>query len=179
MIAVLAKRAFWPLLLLLLPPAFYLYSMHSGGTPDLRPGAVLRRLLQRALRTLDPAAAGGGGGGAGGGLSAADARQGRGGGDSGGHGPLADPSAARKTGSCFKKAISNYQGHRELEREVEDYLRPRYVRGSGIVTEFGATTAIYRELGIPLRETLTGDNGAVWAAAQRGRTRSSTRRGPW
>ena len=51
---------------------------------------------------------------------------------------------------------------------MEDYLRPRYVRGSGIVTEFGATTAIYRELGIPLRETLTGDNGPVWAAALKG-----------
>jgi hypothetical protein len=68
----------------------------------------------------------------------------------------------------FQEGQQNYAGHRELERQVEDYLRPRYVRGSGIVTEFGATTAIYRDLGIPLRETLTGDNGPVWSAATNG-----------
>jgi 4-amino-4-deoxy-L-arabinose transferase-like glycosyltransferase len=36
-IAVVAKRAFWPLILLLLPPAFYLLSIHSGGTPMFVP----------------------------------------------------------------------------------------------------------------------------------------------
>ena len=65
----------------------------------------------------------------------------------------------------FQEGNQNYAGHRQLEHAVEDYLRPRYVRGAGIVTSFGATTAIYRELGIPLRETLTGDNGAVFDAA--------------
>jgi hypothetical protein len=68
----------------------------------------------------------------------------------------------------FQEGNKNYAGHRQLERQVEDYLRPRYQRGAGIVTEFGATTAIYRELGIPLRETLTGDNGAIWGAATNG-----------
>jgi hypothetical protein len=68
----------------------------------------------------------------------------------------------------FQEGNKNYAGHRELERQVEDYLRPRYVRGAGIVTEFGATTAIYRDLGIPLRETLTGDNGKVWSDATTG-----------
>jgi hypothetical protein len=68
----------------------------------------------------------------------------------------------------FEEGHHNYAGHRELERQVEDYLRPRYLRGAGIVTEFGATTAIYRDLGIPLHETLTGDNGAIWGAATSG-----------
>ena len=68
----------------------------------------------------------------------------------------------------FEEGHHNYAGHRELERQVEEYLRPRYVHGAGIVTEFGATTAIYRDLGIPLRETLTGDNGAISGAANSG-----------
>jgi hypothetical protein len=79
----------------------------------------------------------------------------------------------------FQEGQQNYAGHRELERQVEDYLRPRYVRGSGIVTEFGATTAIYRDLGIPLRETLTGDNGPSGAPPPSGPISFRTTRGPW
>ena len=166
-IAVLAKRAFWPLLLLLLPPAFYLYSMHSGGTPifvpelysgayyNVRYGLSILPLLAVAVAAL---------------VAVFPQRM---------RGKAAAAASLVATVPwlihpqpqnwiVFQEGNHNYQGHRELEREVEDYLRPRYVRGSGIVTEFGATTAIYRELGIPLRETLTGDNGAVWAAAQKG-----------
>src|SRR5262249_44767777 len=38
-VVVLARRAFWPLLILALPPVFYLWSMYSsGGTPIFVPG---------------------------------------------------------------------------------------------------------------------------------------------
>ena len=36
-LAALAKRAFWPLALLALPGAFYVWSMHSAGTPIFMP----------------------------------------------------------------------------------------------------------------------------------------------
>jgi hypothetical protein len=51
-------------------------------------------------------------------------------------------------------------------REAAEFLGAHYVRGTGIFTSFGGqVTAIYRELGIPLRDTFTGDNGLAWDAA--------------
>jgi hypothetical protein len=166
-IAVAAKRAFWPLILLLLPPAFYLLSIHSGGTPmwvpvlysggiyNVRYGLSILPLLAvataalvaafpRWMRSRVAAVA----------IVAATVPW------------LIHPHP--ENWIVFQEGQQNYAGHRELERQVEDYLRPRYVRGSGVVTEFGATTAIYRDLRIPLRETLTGDNGSVWSAATNG-----------
>jgi 4-amino-4-deoxy-L-arabinose transferase-like glycosyltransferase len=166
-IALVAKRAFWPLVLLLLPPAFYLYSMHSGGTPIFVPflysGAYYNvRYGLSILPLLAVATAA---------IVASFPRWMR--------GRVAAIAIVVATVPwlihphpenwiVFQEGNHNYAGHRELERQVEDYLRPRYVRGSGIVTEFGATTAIYRGLGIPLRETLTGDNGSIWGAATNG-----------
>jgi hypothetical protein len=166
-VAVVAKRAFWPLVLLLLPPAFYLYSMHSGGTPIFVPflysGAYYNvRYGLSILPLLSVAVAA---------IVASFPRWMR--------GRVAAIAIVVATVPwlihphpenwiVFQEGNHNYAGHRELERQVEDYLRARYVRGSGIVTEFGATTAIYRDLGIPLRETLTGDNGSIWGAATNG-----------
>jgi len=167
LVAIVAKRTFWPLILLLLPPAFYLLSMHSGGTPIWCPflysgGIYNVRYGLSILPLLAVAAAA---------LVAACPRWMR-----GRVAAVAIVAASvpwlihpqPENWLVFLEGKQNYAGHRELERQVEDYLRPRYVRGSGIVTEFGATTAIFRELGIPLRETLTGDNGAVWSAATSG-----------
>jgi hypothetical protein len=61
----------------------------------------------------------------------------------------------------------NSEARRAWIREAAGYLAPRYVRGSGIVTSFGDLTGIYRQAGIPLRETFTGDNGLPWLAALR------------
>jgi hypothetical protein len=164
-VAVVARRAFWPLILLLLPPAFYLWSMHSGGTPIFVPflysGAYYNVRYGLSILPLLAVATGA--------IVAVFPVRMR------GKAAIAavviatvpwliPPSPANWI--VFEEGHKNYAGHRELERQVEDYLRPRYARGSGIVTEFGATTAIYRDLGIPLRETLTGDNGALWGAAQ-------------
>ena len=166
LLAALARRAFWPLLLLLLPGIFYLCSMHSGGTPvfvpDLYYGAYYNvRYGLSVLPLLAVAAAAI--------VAVVPARM-----------RTAVAALAILAGTLpwmmhprpenwivWQEGNKNYEAHRELEREVEDYLRPRYVRGSGIVTSFGATTAIYRELGIPLRETLTGDNGPVMDAASK------------
>jgi hypothetical protein len=166
-IAAAAKRAFWPLILLLLPPAFYLLSIHSGGTPMWVPflysGGIYNVRYGLSILPLLTMAAGA--------LVVVFPRWMR--------GRVAAVVIVAATAPwlihprpenwiVFQEGQQNYAGHRELQRQVEDYLRPRYVRGSGIVTEFGATTAIYRDLGIPLRETLTGDNGPVWSAATNG-----------
>jgi hypothetical protein len=166
-IAVVAKRAFWPLLFLLLPPAFYLCSMYSGNTPIFVPflysGAYYNVRYGLSILPLLALAAGA--------LVAAFPRW------MGSRVAAAAIVVATvpwlidwhpENWIVFQEGNKNYAGHRQLERQVEDYLRPRYVRGSGIVTEFGATTAIYRDLGIPLRETLTGDNGPIWGAATSG-----------
>ena len=166
-VAALAKRAFWPLVLLLLPPAFYLCSMYSGNTPIFVPvlysGAYYNVRYGLSILPLLAVAAGA--------IVAAFPRW------MGNRVALVAIVAATvpwlinphpENWIVFEEGHHNYAGHRELERQVEDYLRPRYVRGSGIVTEFGATTAIYRDLGIPLRETLTGDNGPIWGAASNG-----------
>jgi hypothetical protein len=160
----LARRAFWPLLLLLLPGVFYLCSMHSGGTPIFVPvlysGAYynvryglsvlpLLALASAAIVAVVPARVRG--------IFVVLAIL------AGSVHWLVHPQP--ENWIVWQEGNKNYAAHRVLERAVEDYLRPRYVRGSGIVTSFGATTAIYRELGIPLRETLTGDNGPVWDAA--------------
>ena len=50
LIAAVWKRVFWPILFAALLPVFYLWSMHSGGTPDLCSPVVVRELLQHALR---------------------------------------------------------------------------------------------------------------------------------
>jgi Dolichyl-phosphate-mannose-protein mannosyltransferase len=163
-VAALARRAFWPLTLLLLPGAFYLFSLHSGGTPIFVPvlysgayynvryglsilpllavcAAAIVAVFPKWMRSKVAMVV----------ILAATVPW------------LIHPHP--ENWIVFEEGNHNYQGHRELDHAVEDYLRPRYVRGSGIVTSFGATTAIYRELGIPLRETLTGDNGPVWWAA--------------
>jgi hypothetical protein len=160
----LVRRAFWPLLLLLLPGVFYLYSMHSGGTPIFVPllysgayynvryglsvlplaavaSAAIVAVVPVRMRVLFMALA----------ILAGSVHW------------LVRPQP--ENWMVWQEGNKNYAAHRVLEREVEDYLRPRYIRGAGIVTSFGATTAIYRELGIPLGETLTGDNGPVWDAA--------------
>ena len=49
--------------------------------------------------------------------------------------------------------------------EAAEYLAPRYVRGSGIISSSGDDFAgIYREMGIPLRETFSISNGLPWQA---------------
>ena len=49
--------------------------------------------------------------------------------------------------------------------EAAAYLAPHYLNGTGIVTSFYPLTSVLREMGVPLREALTGDNGLLWLAA--------------
>ena len=164
--AAVFKRAFWPLLLLALPGAFYVWSMHSGAVPIFVPSLWFgsyynTRYGLAALPLLALAAAG---------LVA-----------------VAPPGRVRAAiallaigaGSAYwlahrqpqdwvvwQESNVNDQARRQAVREAAEFLGAHYVRGTGIFTSFGGqVTAIYRELGIPLRDTFTGDNGLAWDAA--------------
>jgi hypothetical protein len=66
-----------------------------------------------------------------------------------------------------EEAFVNSEGRRQWTQEAADYLRPRYVPGSGIITSFGDLTGIFRAMGLPLRETFTADNNLPWEATVR------------
>jgi hypothetical protein len=166
LVASLVKRAFWPVLLLALPAVFYLWSMHSAASPifvpTLWPNSYYNtRYGLTVLPLLAFAAAG---------LVAIAPRRAQ--------TAFAVVVIASGTASwllhpspenwvTWKESQENSDGRRQWTREAAEFLKPRYVRGSGIITSFGDLTGIYREMGIPLHETLTEMNVLPWEAAVR------------
>ena len=162
--AALWKRAWWPVALLALTPVFYVWSMHSAGMPIHVPGLwphsyynTRYGLSALPLLTLGGAAI-----------------------------VAVAPVRSRRICALLAIAIAsiywlahpdpgawitwvesrvNSEGRRAWTREAAAFLKPRYVPGSGIVTSFGDLTGIYREMGIPLRETFTECDGIPWNAA--------------
>jgi hypothetical protein len=68
----------------------------------------------------------------------------------------------------WAESRANSENRRAWLHEAAAYLQPRFVRGSGIFTSGGDDFAgIYREMGIPLRETFGVCNGLAWEAAVR------------
>jgi hypothetical protein len=158
------RRAWWPLLLAALPPAFYVWSMHSSsGTPIFVPGlwpesyyntryglALLPALLLGAaamVTTAPPkwrtaiAVL----------VVAAGAMQ-----------------WAIRPGPdswiTWKESQVNSDARREWTRQAAEYLGERYVPGTGIITSSSDLIGIFRMAGIPLRELLTEDNGLPFDA---------------
>jgi hypothetical protein len=166
-VAALAKRAFWPLILLALPGVFYIWSVHSSGTPiyvpelwpnsyyNTRYGLAVLPLLALAAAALVAVVPPGAGKFAAVLVIAAGAGY-----------WLAHPSPERWV--TWAESRSNSEGRRAWTHEAAAFLGPRYVRGSGIVTSSGDDLAgIYREMGIPLRETFGVCNGLPWLATLR------------
>ena len=160
----LLKRVFWPLLLLALPGVFYIWSMHSsGGTPIYLPvlppfsyynsryGVAAIPLLAFAgaiLVAVAPKPAG---------LWVAVALV------------LAaclpwllHPSP--KNWVTWEDSRVNSEARLAWTREAAEYMEQHYRPGTGIVSAASDLRAIYRAAGIPLRETLTEDNGLLWLA---------------
>jgi Dolichyl-phosphate-mannose-protein mannosyltransferase len=158
------RRARWAAVFLLLPAVFYVWSIHSSGTPifvpDLRPhsfyntryglalfpalafgAAMLVALTPRRARVAAMAVV----------ILGAAAPW------------LMQPRPAAWI--TWKESQVNSEARRAWTREAADFLGPRYRRGSGIITTFGDITGIFRRAGIPLRETLTWDNWPLWQAA--------------
>lgn len=167
-VVALARRAFWPMLLLALPPFFYLWSMYSsGGTPifvpTLWPNSWYNTRYGLAALPL---------------LAFASAAL-----------VMAVPPRIRTVAAVlvilagsihwaahhrpddwvtWTESRANSTGRRAWMYGAADYLRTRYLPGAGIASSGGDDFfGIYRAAGIPLRETFSVDNGLPWDAAMR------------
>lgn len=163
-LAALLKRAWWPVVLLSLVPLFYLLSMYSSGTPVFVPSLWPNSWYNTryGIHALPLAALGAGA------LVALLPRPIR---WLGALVPLAAvflwigyPRAGNWI--CWKESEVNSAGRRAWTRDAAAYLQPRYRTGAGIFTSFGDLAGVYREAGIPLRETLHEGNGPQWLGAQ-------------
>ncbi|HUP03080.1 MAG TPA: hypothetical protein VMU19_03765, partial [Bryobacteraceae bacterium] len=167
-VVALARRAVWPLLLLALPPLFYLWSMYSSaGTPifvptlwphswyNTRYGLAALPLLAFASAAL----------------------------------VMAVPTHLRATIAVlvvvagtihwavhprledvvtWAESRANSTGRRAWMYGAADFLGVRYRPGQGIATSGGDDLfGIYRAAAIPLAETFSVDNGLPWDAAIR------------
>jgi len=163
-LAALWKREWWPLLLLSIPPLFYVASIHSGGTPiylpDRWPNSYYN--TRYALAVLPLLAVGGGAL-----VILAPARW---------RNPLAlvIPAIVAVGWSlprtaplsiCWKESEVNSVERRAWTREAADYLAANYHPGDGILFSFGDLTGVLREAGIPLREGLHEGNHPAWEEA--------------
>ena len=77
------------------------------------------------------------------------------------------PQARPANWATWQESLVNSAARREWTRQAAEFLAVHYVRGSGIITSSGDITGIYRQAGIPLRETFSGDNGFAWLAAMK------------
>lgn len=163
-VAAFAKRMFWPVAVLLLPGIFYVWSMHSsGGTPIFVPslwphsyyntrygtvvipllafaGAAIVALMPAGLRPLTAAAV----------IIAAVVPW------------VFYPRP--EAWICWKESEVNSVARRAWTGDAAQFLRAHYHRGEGVFTSFGDLTGVYREAGIPLRETVHEGNTPEWMA---------------
>jgi hypothetical protein len=161
--AALWKRAWWPLLLLALPPVFYVMGMHSTGNPIFVPtlwphswyntryalaalpfiavcAGALVSLFPRRWYYCWPAA-----------LIV-----------------VAIPAVAwalHPESICWKESEVNSVTRRQWTKATASFLAANYVHGDGIIFPFGDMTGVLREAGIPIREGLYDGNGAAYGMA--------------
>ena len=157
------KRASWPILLVTLPPVFYVISMHSSATPIHVPtlppnswyntryglallpvgalgAAAIAGLMPGGLRPIIAAV-----------LLLAGA----------GQWALFPRPASWIT---WREAQANSQARLDWTNQTAVFLQANYKRGETILTSFGDMTGAFRRAGIPLRYTVTGDNGPQYLA---------------
>jgi hypothetical protein len=160
------KRVFWPVLMTLLVPVFYLWSMHSGGTPIYIPQLWFNSYYNTryGLAALPLLAI------AGGCLVLVTSQKWR---------PVlamtivllgVAPWLLRPTPEvwiCWKESQVNSEARRAWTEQAANFFDSQYQRGQGILTSFGDLTGIFREAGIPLRETLHQGNVLAWISATR------------
>jgi len=158
------KRVLWPILLVALPPVFYIWSTHSGGTPIFVPtlwpnsyyntryglaalpllaiaGGCLVLVVNERFRPWLAVAI----------LIAA-----------------ATPWLIRpnpKDWVTWKESQINSRVRRAWTQAAAQAIAPIYHSGAGIVTSFGDLTGILRAGGIPLHEALYDGDEPEWMAA--------------
>jgi len=167
-VAALWRRAFWPLLLLALPGAFYIWSVHSSGTPIFLPNLWPHGYYNsRYGLVLLPLAAF-----CGAAIVAVASRFDKRFGTTMAIGVIAAASIPwlinprPEAWVTWKESETNSVARRAWTRKAAEFLEARYHPGEGIFTSFGDYTGVFREAGIPLRDTLTGDNGVAFQSAQ-------------
>lgn len=162
-LATVEKRVFWPVFLLLLSPVFYIWSIHSSGTPIFVPnlpphgyyntryglcflplfaftsGGLVCLFANRA-RTMATAAL----------LVIAAAFW------------LVNPSIERCI--TWKESERNSEARRAWTQGTARFLVMNY-QGGGIFASLGDVAGIFREAGIPLREVLQDGNEPQWMNA--------------
>jgi hypothetical protein len=161
---VVLKRVFWPVLLAALPPLFYIWSMHSGGTPIYVPALWPYSYYNTryALTALPLLAI------AGGCLVLVVNERWR---------PwlavailfaAAAPWLIRPRPNdwvTWKESQINSLTRRAWTQAAAQALTTVYGPRTGIVTSFGDLIGILRVAGIPLHQALYDDGGPEWAAA--------------
>ena len=158
----IAKRIWWALFLLVLPPLFYIWSMHSSGTPifvpDLPPFGWYNTRYAIAMVPLTAFAAGAL-------VTFVPA-----------HWEIRTSIilALAITGVwvvsgaspiSWKESEVNSEARRDWTKQAASFLAREYRPGSGIIFPFGDLTAVLRQAGIPLRESLHEGNGVAFDAA--------------
>lgn len=158
----LVRRSWWPLLLLLLPAAFYVWSMHSSGTPIFVPALppfswyntryalaavplaafAAAALVARLPRRFHAAAA----------LLLA-------------LGTAAGWAFGGPPSICWKESEVNSEARRDWTAQAAGFLAREYRPGSGVIFPFGDLTGVLRQAGIPLREGLHEGNNAAFDGA--------------
>lgn len=160
-VALLARRAWWPLVFLLVTPSFYIWSLHSSGTPIFVPtlwphsyyntrfgvtalplmafgAGVLVACMPVRLRALGATA-----------IAVIVALP-----------WLLAPHP--DSWVCWKESQVNSEARRDWTRQTAAYLRSHYRSGTGIFSELGDMAGVFREAGIPLREVLQEGNEPAW-----------------
>ncbi len=158
----IVRKAFWPLLFLALPPFFYVWSIHSSGTPifvpTLWPHSFYNTRYALALLPLIALGAS---------ALVHSLRP---------FGMLAAIGAVAVTLSPFlihpsehpvtwREAELNSRARRQWVSEAAAFLGSAAGPHETFFTSFGDLTAIFRTLGVPLNDTLTGDNEVEWDGA--------------
>jgi hypothetical protein len=164
LIAGLLRKAWWPVLFLMLPPVFYVLSLYSAGTPifvpTLWPSSYYN--TRYGLAALPLLAFGGAAL-----VAALPAKTGK---------AAAAVALAiaivpwlayprLESVVCWKESSVNSESRRAWTAEAAGVLRRNYRPGSGIFTSFGDQVGVFREAGIPLREVLHNGNGPAWYGA--------------
>lgn len=158
------KRAFWPLIFLLLPAVFYVWSIHSSGTPifvpELWPGTYYNTrygLAAYGLFVFSAAAIVA--------LVPAGIRW------------LAAPAVVilallpwlfyprADNWVCWKEAQVNSAARRQWTAEAALFFKANLRPGDGIFTTLSDLSGVLTEAGIPIRRTLQEGNGPAFVAA--------------
>jgi hypothetical protein len=162
MIWMLARGVRWPLLLLSLPTAFYVWSIHSSSTPVYVPNLppyswynTRYAIVAIPLAALAAAAL----------IKLMPLRFQIGGALLVSLGITAGWLFEKPPSISWKESEVNSEARRDWTGQAAGFLAREYRPGSGIVFPFGDLTGVLREAGIPLHEGLHEGNEAAFDAA--------------